>query len=175
MATPPAQSRAVVFPIVLQPDRSILAKDTCNCLVEGTWRIDSRGEIRVSCWPSRLTWPEAATEEALPGEQLPEPPLEMPAPLAMPADDVDDSAAVVMPVDESWATTEEPWPVAPFSQPPFQMERTPFSRMVSRIVSTTVGGIMGLLIAYYLVAWIQGPQFDLMRLGLPGIERLTQR
>jgi hypothetical protein len=41
------------------------------------------------------------------------------------------------------------------------------------LIEIATGGLAGTLVAYYAVAWYQGPAFDLPKFGLPGIERLT--
>jgi len=41
------------------------------------------------------------------------------------------------------------------------------------LIEIATGGLAGTLVAYYALAWYQGPAFDLPRFGLPWIEKLT--
>jgi hypothetical protein len=62
----------------------------------------------------------------------------------------------------------------PYSTRPTYVRRTRKPRSaLQTILELVTGGLAGMLAAYYLLAWYQGPSFDLPKLGLPWIERLT--
>jgi hypothetical protein len=46
--------------------------------------------------------------------------------------------------------------------------------MISRVVTIIMGGISGMLVAYYAAALVMGPRFDLPKVGLPFIEDMTR-
>jgi hypothetical protein len=43
--------------------------------------------------------------------------------------------------------------------------------LLSHLVGVVGGGMMGLVIAYYLLNWIGGPQYNFLELNLPGLAR----
>jgi hypothetical protein len=101
------------------------------------------------------------------------------------------------PVSESLSTTQtavaehafpadQPLPAADGELPEHASDVMPFSERIlptrpkrkqksglQTILEIVTGGLAGTLFAYYMLAWWQGPAFDLPRFGLPFIDRVT--